>query len=69
MIAIDLSKQEVLDADPRSIQIIHFNGNLDPAGSATIFFTIEKAKRTILNFSEGTVGVLWICSTICFALI
>ena len=58
MIAIDLSKQEVLDTDPRSIQIIHFTGNLDPAGSATIFFAIEKAKRTILKFSEGTVGVL-----------
>ena len=49
--------------------LIHFTGNLDPAGSATIFFAIEKAKRTILNFSEGTVGVLWMCSTICFALI
>ena len=45
MIAIDLSKQEVLDADPRSIQIIHFTGNLDPAGSATIFLLLRKQKE------------------------
>ena len=28
IIAIDLSKQEVLDADPKEIQQIHFAGNL-----------------------------------------
>ena len=31
MIAIDLSKQEALDADPRAIQQINFTGNLDRA--------------------------------------
>ena len=29
MIAIDLSKQQALDFDPRSIQQITFTGNLD----------------------------------------
>ena len=29
MIAIDLNKQEALDADPEAIQQIHFTGNLD----------------------------------------
>ena len=28
MIAIDLSKQQALDADPKAIQQINFNGNL-----------------------------------------
>ena len=29
MIAIDLSKQQALDADPRAIQQINFTANLD----------------------------------------
>ena len=33
MIAIDLSKQQVLDADPRAIQQINFTPNLDRAGN------------------------------------
>ena len=31
MIAIDLSKQQVLDVDPRAIQQINFTANLDRA--------------------------------------
>ena len=37
MIAIDLSKQQVLDADPRAIQQINFTTNLDRAGNTTVF--------------------------------
>ena len=55
MIAIDLSKQQALDADPRGIQQINFLGNLNRARNinenATVFFIIEKAKETILGFS------------------
>ena len=58
MIAIDLSKQQSLDADPRAIQQINFAANLDRAGNATRFFIIEEAKETVLNFSQGTVKVL-----------
>ena len=58
MIAIYLSKQQALDADPKSIQQINFTGNLDPAGNTTIFLIIEEASGTILDFSEGTVRVL-----------
>ena len=58
MIAIDLSKQQALDADPKSIQQINFSGNLERAGSTTIFFLIKEAKETILDFSQGTVSVL-----------
>ena len=58
MIAIDLSKQQALDANPRSIQQINFTANLDRAGYTTMFFIIEEAKETILDFSQGTVKVL-----------
>ena len=55
MIAIDLSKQQALDADPRAIQQINFTANLDRAGNTTMFFIIEEAKETVLDFSQGTV--------------
>ena len=58
MIAIHLSKQQALDADPRAIQQINFTANLDRAGNTTIFFVIEQAKETIFEFSQGTVKVL-----------
>ena len=58
MIAIDLSKQQALDTDPRAIQQINFTANLDRAGNTRIYFILEEAKETILNFSHGTVNVL-----------
>ena len=58
MIAIDLSKQQALDADPRAIQQINFTANLDRAGNTSMFFIIDKAKETVLDFSQGTVKVL-----------
>ena len=54
MIAIDLSKQQVLDADPKAIQQINFTENLDRAEGATMFSIIEEAKEAVLDFSEGT---------------
>ena len=57
MIAIDLSKQQALDADPRAIQQINFTANLDRDDGATIFFIIEQAKETVFEFSQGTVKV------------
>ena len=58
MIAIDLSKQQALDADSKAIQQINFTANLDRDGNTTIFFIIEEAKETILDSSQGTVKVL-----------
>ena len=58
MIAIDLSKQEALDADPRAIQQINFIANLDREGNTTKFFVNEKAKETVLDFSQGIVKFL-----------
>ena len=57
MIAVDLSRQQALDADPRAIQQINFTGNLDRAGNTRIYFILEEAKKTILDFSKGTVKV------------
>ena len=55
MIAIDLSKQQALDADPKAIQQINFTANLDRAGNTRIYFILEEAKETVLDFSQGTV--------------
>ena len=58
MIAVDLSKEQVLDADPTAIQQINTTANLDRAGNTTMFFIIEEAKETAFEFSQGTVNVL-----------
>ena len=58
MIAVDLSKQQALDADPRAIQQINFTANLDRAGNTRVYFILEEAKEIILDFSQGTVKVL-----------
>ena len=55
-IAINLSKQQVLDADPKAIRQINFTANIDRDGNATIFFIVEEMKETILDFSQGTVN-------------
>ena len=57
LIAIDLSKQQKLDADPKRIQQINFTENLEK--NATIFFIVEEAQETVLDFSKGTVKFLW----------
>ena len=57
-IAIDLSKQQALDEDLRAIQPINFRANLDKDRNTTMFFIIEEAKETVLDFSQGTVKVL-----------
>ena len=58
MIAVGLSKQQILDSDPREVEQINFTVNLDRAGNTRIYFILEEAKETILNFSQGTVKVL-----------
>ena len=58
MIVIDLSKQQALDADPKVIQQINFNANLDRVGQTAMFFITEETKETVLDFSQGTVKVL-----------
>ena len=58
MIAIDSSKQQALEADPRAIQQINFTANLDRGRNRRIYFILEEAKGTVLDFSQGTVKVL-----------
>ena len=45
IIVVDLSREQVFDADPRAIQQINFKSNLDRAGNTTIFFITEEAKK------------------------
>ena len=58
MIAVDFSKQQVLDADPKAIKQINFTANLDRAGNTRIYFILKEAKETVLDFSQETVKVL-----------
>ena len=44
MIAVDLSKQQALDADPKAIQQIYFTADLDRAENIRIYSILEEAK-------------------------
>ena len=55
LVAVDLSKQKELDADPRAIQQIEFKYMLGT--NSTIHWVLEKSKETILEFDKGTVKV------------
>ena len=55
LVAVDLSKQKELDADPRAIQQIEFKYMLGT--NSTIYWVLEKFKETILEFYKGTVKV------------
>ena len=59
LISIDLSKQQKLDADPKAIQKVNFTGNQDRAEGSTMFLIIEEVKETVLDFSKGSIKVLW----------
>ena len=52
MIAIDLSKQQALDTDPKVRQQIIFIENLDQTGNTTNFFIIEEAKKLFWIFHK-----------------
>ena len=50
LIAIDLSKQQKLDADPKAIQQINFTGSLTREEGTTMYLIIEEVKETALDF-------------------
>ena len=56
LIAVDLSKQKELDADPRAIQQIEFYGKLQT--NSKVCTVLEKSKETVLAFYKGTAKVL-----------
>ena len=55
LVAVDLSKQKELDADPRVIQQTEFKYMLGT--NSTIYWVLEKSKETILEFYKGTIKV------------
>ena len=54
MIAINLSKQQVLDADPKALQEINFKGNLERVGhkNTIVFSIIEEVKNSFKVFQK-----------------
>ena len=57
LIAIDLSKQQVLQENEDLIQQINFIGRLEEV--ANVFIIIEKKENTILEFSQIFANVLY----------
>ena len=55
LVAVDLSKQKELEADPRAIQQIDLKYMLEI--NSTIYWVLEKSQETILEFYKGTVKV------------
>ena len=56
MMATDLNKQQARDAEPKALQQISLSENVE--NQSTIFFIIEEAKETVLDFSQGTAKLL-----------
>ena len=64
LIAADLNKQKVLDADPRSIQQIIFTCKIKSTVAEgkriIIYYILKQSNETTLHFSKGSSNVLWI---------
>ena len=61
LIAADLSKQKVLDADSRAIQQIIFTGKIKATEANTrviLYYILEQSKETMLKFPKRTRKVL-----------
>ena len=63
-----MSKQKTLDSYPKAIQQINFTENLNRGQNlnenTTMFFIIAEVKPAILDFSQGTVKLLWVYLTL-----
>ena len=58
MIAVDLSKTQALDADPKPIQQINFIANLNRDSNTRFYFILEDAKENVFEFSQESVKIL-----------
>ena len=60
LIAVDLSKQKTLDADPRTAQKIVFQGVArgDDNTKIRLYTILEQSKEIVLEFYNGTAKVL-----------
>ena len=56
LIPVDPSKKNQLDADPRTIQQIEFNGIL--ITKSQICAILVKTKKRVLEFNKGTIKIL-----------
>ena len=52
LIAIDLSKQQKLNTDPKAIQQLNFTGNLSRTEDPIMFFILEEAKKQFYVFQK-----------------
>ena len=52
MIEIDLSKQQVLDADRKAIQQINFTVSLDRDGNTRFYLFLKRQKKLLLNIHK-----------------
>ena len=60
LIAVNLSKQETLDADPRAVQQIVFQGVVGGENNTKVrlYTILEKSKETIPEFYKGIAKVV-----------
>ena len=58
MIAIDLSKQQVLDAEPKAVQQTDFTANLDREENTRIFFLLEETKEIVRIFTRNCKSIV-----------
>ena len=52
MIAVDLSKQQAVDANRKAIQQSNFTANLEKAGNTKIYFVLEEVKEIVLDLYQ-----------------
>ena len=57
LIAIDLSKKQILQENENLIQQINLTGRLEE--EANVFIIIEKKENTILKFSQNLANVIY----------
>ena len=51
----------------KQYKLVNFSGNWDQAGNTAMFFIIEEAKETILDYLQRTIKVLF--TLFCFNII
>ena len=61
MVAIDLCKQEALDADPNAIQQIRLTGNQNRAGKTAIYFRFftRNCESVVFLFCWYNISIKW----------
>ena len=60
LIAVDLNKQKALDADPRAVEEIVFQGVVggDDNKKLRLYTILEQSKETVLEFYKGTTKLM-----------